>query len=152
MKPWKNTEHFARTSVEEFAEKYAGDFPKIHQTKIKENFNPTPLCRASGSTYGVVIMRTNPSGQIWRSGSGWGRHSGGGGSDCSWKQDQESPRGKTSSKSLQEAPKSAENPAVARVRLADLNGPKIGLFKPNWTRMDHFGPFNAKIRFGIRSF
>ena len=33
---------------------------------------------------------------------------------------------------------------VARVRLADLNGPK-------WTILVHFGLVNAKIRFGIRS-
>ena len=45
---------------------------------------------------------------------------------------------------------------MARVRLADLNGPKMDLFRPfarpKWTILVHFGLANAKIRFGIRSF
>ena len=36
-----------------------------------------------------------------------------------------------------------------------VGGPKctkIDLFRPKWTILVHFGPANAKIRFGIRSF
>ena len=43
---------------------------------------------------------------------------------------------------------------VARVRLADLNGPKwspSGQNGPKWTTLVHFGLANAKVRFGIRS-
>ena len=44
---------------------------------------------------------------------------------------------------------------MARVRLADLNGPKwtsSGQNGPKWTILVHFGLANAKIQFGIRSF
>ena len=44
---------------------------------------------------------------------------------------------------------------MARVRLADPNGPKwtsLGQSGPKWTILVHFGLANAKIRFGIRSF
>ena len=44
---------------------------------------------------------------------------------------------------------------MARVRLADLNGPKwtsSNQNRPLHTKMDHFGLANAKIQFGIRSF
>ena len=44
---------------------------------------------------------------------------------------------------------------MARVRLADLNGPKwtsSGQNEPKWTILVHFGLANAKIQFGIRSF
>ena len=44
---------------------------------------------------------------------------------------------------------------MARVRLADLNGPKwpsSGQNGPKWTILVHFGLANAKIWFGIRSF
>ena len=30
--------------------------------------------------------------------------------------------------------------------------PKTDLFRPKWTILVHFGPANAKIQFGIRSF
>ena len=44
---------------------------------------------------------------------------------------------------------------MARVRLADLNGPKwtsLGQNGPKWIILVHVGLSNAKIRFGIRSF
>ena len=44
---------------------------------------------------------------------------------------------------------------MARVRLADLNGPKWASCNqngPKWTILVHFGLANAKIQFGIRSF
>ena len=44
---------------------------------------------------------------------------------------------------------------MARVRLADLNGPKWtspGQNGPKWTILVHFGLANAKIQFGIRPF
>ena len=44
---------------------------------------------------------------------------------------------------------------MARVRLADLNGPKwtsSGQNGPIWSILVHFGLANAKIQFGIRSF
>ena len=44
---------------------------------------------------------------------------------------------------------------MARVRLADLNGPKwtsSGQNGPKWTILVYFGLANAKIQFGIRSF
>ena len=44
---------------------------------------------------------------------------------------------------------------MARVRLADLNGPKwtsSGQNGPKWTVLVHFGLANAKIQFGTRSF
>ena len=43
---------------------------------------------------------------------------------------------------------------MARVRLADLNGPKwtsLGQNGPKWTILVHFGLSNAKFQFGIRS-
>ena len=39
---------------------------------------------------------------------------------------------------------------MARVLLADLNGPKW-TFRPKWTILVHFGVANAEIRFGMRS-
>ena len=45
------------------------------------------------------------------------------------------------------------NSGMARVRLADLNGPKwvsSGQNGPKWTILVHFGLANAKIQFGIR--
>ena len=44
---------------------------------------------------------------------------------------------------------------MARVRLAELNGPKwtsSGQNGPKWTILVHFGLGNAKIQFGIRPF
>ena len=37
------------------------------------------------------------------------------------------------------------NSGMAKVRLADLNGPKMDLFRPKWTKMDHFGPFLSGV-------
>ena len=50
LKFWKNkAEKFAKkNSPSKFAENFAGNFPKIRQTKIK-NSTQNPLCRTSGS-------------------------------------------------------------------------------------------------------
>ena len=55
----------------------------------------------------------------------------------------------------QESQDLSVNSGMARVRLADLNGPKwtkIGQNGPKWTILVHFGLANAKIQFGIRPF
>ena len=41
---------------------------------------------------------------------------------------------------------------MARVRLAGPKWTKMGIFRPKWTILVHFGLANAKIQFGIRSF
>ena len=38
-----------KKSPSNFAEKFAGNFPKIHLAKVNK-FTPTPLCTTSGST------------------------------------------------------------------------------------------------------